>query len=73
MSAEDSILIDRIKKRGIEQKRADDQEENYIIKRLDSYRKDTLPILNMYNSEIIIDVNGVQSIPSIHQNILDYL
>ena len=49
--------------------------EETIKKRLDIYYEQTQPILNFFKQEgiKIIDINGIGSIESIQENILDKL
>lgn len=64
----------RLLKRAQIEKREDDNEET-INKRLDIYYEQTQPILNFFKQEgiKIIDINGIGSIESIQETILNKL
>jgi adenylate kinase len=63
-----NILVERLKKRAQIEGRADDSEE-VILKRLKTYEKETLEILNKYPKDIILEIDGLPPIEEIHRDI----
>ena len=66
--------IERIKKRAVDQWRADDAKEEVIAKRLDTFEEETLPVIKSLEAEwklITIDAN--QSIEDIYNELIDKL
>tara|TARA_Y100000310_G_scaffold33820_2_gene31953 strand:- start:2624 stop:3202 length:579 start_codon:yes stop_codon:yes gene_type:complete len=69
----EDILVDRIKSRAEKQGRADDANEAIIRKRLKIYHQNTKPMLDLYSSEIIINIDGSGSIQEVHYKVLEQL
>ncbi len=55
--SDDQAMIDRIKKRALEQNRDDDEDEDIIRHRFEVYRNETAPILEFYPSELIATID----------------
>jgi adenylate kinase len=66
---EENILIDRLKKRGEIEGRADDN-ENTIRNRMRVYREQTAPLLDYYKKkDLLIVVDGTRSIEEVSQDL----
>lgn len=64
------ILLERMAKRAQEQGRSDDTPE-VIAKRLETYERETAPLLDIYESRgLLLRVNGVGEIAQISENII---
>ncbi len=66
------LLIIRMKKRIIKEKREDDRED-VINNRLDIYKKETLPVLNKFDKKLIINIDGSENVKKVHKNIIKVL
>ena len=67
------VLLERMKKRAAEQGRADDTPEA-IAKRLETYEKETAPLLDIYEARgLLVVVNGVGDIDEISGRIISHL
>jgi len=63
-------IISRINESGVENKRSDDNIET-LVKRIDVYKKNTLPIVEFYrNKGILTEINGMLKIEEVSQQIL---
>ncbi|NEG69638.1 adenylate kinase [Bifidobacterium choloepi] len=70
LEASRDILLERMKKRAEEQGRSDDTPE-VIAKRLETYEKETAPLLDIYRDRgLLISVNGVGEIDAISNEII---
>jgi adenylate kinase family enzyme len=69
-SSDNSVLVQRIKKRLRIEKRTDDQDINIIKNRIESYIKETLLVLDRFPKNIIINIDGLDTIKHIHQTII---
>ncbi len=68
----DSIVKKRIQKRAQSSKRADDQREDCIAKRLQVYHEETLPVIRYYEKQNkLYKVPGVGSIEDVFARIMD--
>jgi adenylate kinase len=54
-----TVLINRLKKRALEQDRADDAQDSVINRRLEIYHQETEPVLSTYDPSILHTVNTV--------------
>lgn len=67
------VLLERMAKRAKEQGRSDDTPE-VIAKRLETYEKETAPLLDIYKERgLLITVDGVGDVDSISQTIIEKL
>lgn len=67
------VLLDRMAKRAKEQGRSDDTPE-VIAKRLETYEKETAPLLDVYKERgLLITVDGVGEVEAISQTIIEKL
>ena len=73
LDADHDVLMERMKKRAAEQGRADDTPEA-IAKRLETYEKETAPLLDIYEARgLLVVVNGVGDIDEISGRIISHL
>lgn len=73
LEADRDVLMERMAKRAKEQGRSDDTPE-VIAKRLETYEKETAPLLDIYKDRgLLITVNGVGDIDEIHDVIVSKL
>ena len=73
LEADREVLLERMKKRAAEQGRADDTPEA-IAKRLETYEKETAPLLDIYKSRgLLVLENGVGEISEISKRIISDL
>lgn len=67
------VLLERMAKRAAEQGRSDDTPEA-IAKRLETYERETAPLLDIYESRgMLVTVNGVGEIADINAAIIEQL
>ena len=70
LDAAQDVLLERMKKRAAEEGRSDDTPEA-IAKRLETYAKETAPLLDIYrNRGKLVSVNGVGEIEAINKEII---
>ena len=70
LEASRDVLLERMEKRAKEQGRSDDTPE-VIAKRLETYEKETAPLLDIYKQRgLLISVNGVGEIDEISNAII---
>lgn len=73
LEAERDVLLERMQKRAVEQGRSDDTPE-VIAKRLETYEKETVPLLDIYDSRgQLVEVDGVGDIKEINNRIVESL
>ncbi|MBW3083035.1 adenylate kinase [Bifidobacterium phasiani] len=73
LEADREVLLERMAKRAAEQGRADDTPEA-IAKRLETYERETAPLLDIYeNRGMLVVVNGVGEIDAINARIIEQL
>ncbi len=56
-----SKLVERLKKRALKDNRLDDANESVIRRRLETYESESKPLLNHYGSELICEIDALQS------------
>lgn len=66
-------LVERLRLRALKENRADDAREEIIRHRWKVYEKETAPVLAFYPSEIIAEVDALQSPEQVFSDILDKL
>ena len=66
-------MVDRIKRRAIRENRADDANEDVILARFDVYRRESEPVVNAYPTEIISQIDAMDSPPEVLVNVLQRL
>jgi adenylate kinase len=69
--AEQHQMIERLQRRALRENRLDDANLDVIKKRLDTYERDTKPVLDYYGPKLVHDVDS--SKPPLHvlRDILD--
>ena len=73
LEAAREVLLERMAKRAAEQGRSDDTPEA-IAKRLETYERETAPLLDIYeNRGMLVVVDGVGEIDAINAKIIDQL
>ncbi len=71
--ADPDIVVERLKKRAVDQGRADD-DENVVRHRLDVYAKQTAPLIDIYAERgMLTKVDGIGEIDEVTGRILDAL
>jgi len=68
--ADEMVLIRRLVKRAVEEKRVDDKEEEVLKTRMEVYRRDTLQVLQHYPNELISRINADQKPLEVFKDIL---
>ncbi|KFI59709.1 adenylate kinase [Bifidobacterium gallicum] len=73
LEADRDVLMERMQKRAAEQGRSDDTPE-VIAKRLETYEKETAPLLNIYRERgLLLAFDGVGDIDEISKTIIEKL
>lgn len=69
---EEDILVKRILERGLQSGRLDDANESVIRARMEEYKIKTEPAREFYKKlgNIIVDINGMQTIDEVYQSII---
>ena len=70
-SADKKQLIDRLQRRALRENRLDDANLEVIKKRLETYERDTRPVLDYYGPKLIRTVDSSQSPLQVLRDILD--
>jgi adenylate kinase len=71
--ADFEVVVERLKKRALEQGRSDD-DESVVRHRLDVYAEQTAPLITLYNEQgILVSVDGIGEISEVTGRILDAL
>ena len=63
-------VVARLKKRALKDNRLDDANEEVIRRRLDTYEKESLPLLDYYGPDLIVDVDATEPPVVVLQTIL---
>ena len=71
-SSDDQVLAERIEKRAKSEGRKDDNKE-VLMKRLETYRKETSEVLKRYPKEIILEIDGFGTIKNIYEDMVEKL
>ncbi|KAH0785732.1 Adenylate kinase family protein [Histomonas meleagridis] len=73
LDAPDEVLIERLRSRGANSGRADDN-DNVIPTRIANYKKETLPVLERYQKEGMLEtINANQPIEKVYNDFLQVL
>lgn len=64
-------MMERLRKRAIKEKRADDAKEDVIRRRWEIYEEDTAPVLDFYDSSIVREVDAMGSPGKVLQQVLE--
>jgi adenylate kinase len=54
-------VVSRLKKRAIKDNRLDDANETVIRQRLETYERESKPLLNHYESDLIVEIDATKS------------
>ena len=66
-------VMARLKKRALKDNRLDDANEEVIRRRLDTYEKESLPLLEYYGPEMIVDIDATEPPVVVLQTILSHI
>jgi adenylate kinase len=66
-------VVARLKKRALKDNRLDDANEEVIRRRLDTYEKESLPLLDYYGPEIVVDIDAAEPPVVVLQTILTHI
>ena len=69
--AEKNQMIDRLQRRALRENRLDDANLEVIKKRLETYERDTRPVLDYYGPKLVHNVDSSQSPLRVLRDILD--
>jgi adenylate kinase len=70
---DESVLIQRLRQRALQEGRADDADETVIRHRFEVYRQETAPILDFYPQELIREIDPIGSTGEVLKRILAHL
>ncbi|TQL48913.1 adenylate kinase [Homoserinimonas aerilata] len=71
--ADPDVVVERLRKRAIEQGRSDD-DENVVRHRLDVYREQTEPLIDIYDARgILIKIDAIGAVDDVTARIIDGL
>lgn len=68
----DKVVL-RLKKRALKDNRLDDANEEVIRRRLDTYERESLPLLNYYGPELTVDIDATEPPVVVLQTILAHI
>jgi adenylate kinase len=71
-SSDDQVLAERIEKRAKLEGRKDDTKE-VLVKRLETYKKETSAVLSKYPKEIVLEIDGFGTVANIHEDMVEKL
>ena len=66
-------MIERLQRRALRENRLDDANLEVIKKRLETYERDTKPVLEHYGPALVHDIDSTQSPMLVLRSILDYM
>jgi adenylate kinase len=69
---DEEVLVKRVINRGLQENRADDNEATFR-KRLRIYHEKTEPMLQLYDPELVVGIDGSESITDVHHSILEQI
>ena len=72
-ASDQDAMVERLRRRAIKEKRADDANEALIRRRWDIYRDDTQPVLDHYPRNIITEIDAIGTPAEVLQRILEDL
>jgi len=72
-ASDQDAMVERLRRRAIKEKRADDANEKLIRRRWDIYRADTQPVLDHYSKSIIAEIDAIGTPAEVLKRILDDL
>ena len=69
--SDETVMVERMKNRALQQNRSDDADENVIRRRFEIYREQSEPVLDFYPKELITEIDAVASPAEVLQNVLN--
>ncbi|MBE2204189.1 MAG: nucleoside monophosphate kinase [Chthoniobacterales bacterium] len=66
-------VVARLKKRALKDNRLDDANEDVIRRRLETYRKESLPLLDFFGPDLIVEVDATEPPVVVMQTILSHI
>lgn len=66
-------MITRLRRRALKENRHDDADEKIIRHRWNIYEQETAPVLGHYDSNLVTDINSLNSPAQVLSDILDYV
>lgn len=66
-------MMERLRRRALKENRADDAKEEVIWRRWEVYERETFPVLECYDKNIIAEVDAMGSPASVLQKVLSHL
>ncbi|MFG0314256.1 MAG: adenylate kinase family protein [Phycisphaerales bacterium] len=66
-------MVARLRERAIKQNRADDAKEDVVRNRLDIYERETRPVLDVYDSSIVHDVDAINTMAMVMSEVLSVI
>lgn len=72
-ASDQDAMVERLRRRAIKEKRADDANEDLIRRRWDIYRDETQPVLDHYPRDLIATIDAIGTPAEVLQRILDDL
>lgn len=66
-------LVERIRKRALEQGRHDDADESVIRNRYEVYERETAPVLGHYAPELVVEIDALESPLGVLRQVVDAL
>jgi len=71
VASDREAMIERLRRRAIQQGRTDDAKENVVRNRIDVYERETRPVLDRYDRSIIHDVDAIGTQAEVLKGVLD--
>ncbi len=71
--SDENVMVERMKKRALQQNRSDDADENVIRRRFEIYREQSEPVLDFYPKELITEIDAVATPAEVLRNVLDVM
>jgi adenylate kinase len=59
--ADQNKMVERLRRRALRENRVDDASDEVIARRFEAYKKETLPVLDVYAPDKIVRIDAVQS------------
>ena len=63
-------MVERLRERAIKQQRADDAKEEVVRNRLDVYERETSPVLDVYDSSLIHEIDALRTMAMVMSDVL---
>jgi adenylate kinase len=66
-------LVERMKRRALKENRIDDANESVIRQRLETYERETQPVLEHYGLDCVVDINALQWPYQVLRDVLQHI